>query len=198
MPLLLRITATISAKFEIVSSKFLELTRLRILVNNLYSRFWGLNEVRLVSFAAKKIRAYPFDEGVPTRWCCSSRCIFFWQRKWMRLWHGILLCLHFDACVASFPAGAAAQCVFDLQAEVSKHKWEVCSYLSPTFCDHCGSMLHGISQQGLKCSGNDQIRAVGLERQPIPDRHSIYLSLSWTRPLFLRVLGMNLTSISKI
>ncbi|KAJ8675654.1 hypothetical protein QAD02_011440, partial [Eretmocerus hayati] len=35
------------------------------------------------------------------------------------------------------------------------HKWDVFSYITPTFCDHCGSMLHGISQQGLKCSACD-------------------------------------------
>ncbi|XP_046680782.1 LOW QUALITY PROTEIN: calcium-dependent protein kinase C-like [Homalodisca vitripennis] len=42
----------------------------------------------------------------------------------------------------------------DSDAE-AKHKWEVHSYVTPTFCDHCGSMLHGITQQGLKCSACD-------------------------------------------
>ncbi|XP_003425649.1 protein kinase C, brain isozyme isoform X3 [Nasonia vitripennis] len=35
------------------------------------------------------------------------------------------------------------------------HKWDVFSFLTPTFCDHCGSMLHGIAHQGLKCSACD-------------------------------------------
>lgn len=44
----------------------------------------------------------------------------------------------------------------ELQAQ-KPHKWEHHSYIPnfSTFCDHCGTVLHGLYQQGLKCSGTE-------------------------------------------
>lgn len=51
------------------------------------------------------------------------------------------------------------------------HRFKVYNYKSPTFCEHCGTLLWGLARQGLKCDGECRGVGVGPAHSLMPPVH---------------------------
>ena len=58
-------------------------------------------------------------------------------------------------CPGQNKMGLIGRAMKDASDPRTRHQFSVHTYTSPTFCDHCGSLLYGLLHQGFKCKACD-------------------------------------------